>query len=49
MAIDLAPVDDEAARRVEGDKDDLLDSVKRIARKTIDETVAAGLPGGGDE
>ena len=35
--------------RLEGDKDDLLDSVKRIARKTIDETVAAGLPGGGDE
>ena len=34
--------------RLEGDKDDLLDSVKRIARKTIDETVAAGLPGGGD-
>ena len=28
--------------RLEGDKDDLLDSVKRIARKTIDETVAAG-------
>ena len=35
--------------RLEGDRDDLLDSVKRIARKTIDETVAAGLPGGGDE
>ena len=32
--------------RLEGDKDDLLDSVKRIACKTIDETVAAGLPDG---
>ena len=30
-------------------RSELRDSVKRIARKTIDETVAAGLPGGGDE